>query len=1154
MQTKRFGSGFWIMLCLILCMPRLCWASAQLYPGSVIFDDSTTQLSQGTQRDLSLRMLCGLFPSSMQGIVCESTVMGLGVGVVKTLLAYFNAGMGLLAFWLLAYWVFTKTFSMEDSQQEFSGRYSPLLVFRTVLGFILLLPQASGYSGLQNLIFWLVVQSVSVANVAFDNVFASVLPDPGPPTQLQLATALDEATSRVNMQLTQGNVLGKNEGACKASTATTMDYLSMSYCLAFWKKAENNPLILGDLSGYSFELTECNVSLGDTQYPYGLCFGLKPSGQNLCGVVNFQTDAARAVAKRTATSMLSTATTKMNANLDFTTEGFKSGTGTGLMIDGAKILNNYYQGCTSESSTWFSAACGIATDFERYNAMFVINNQLTKLWDSIIGNKEGAKHSPAYYEGWASAGRYLWTLLSDTQSVQNDCSQQCSKNPTDYCSDGMLITTKKASCDAVSQMFCSSVCLMGRIKNPDGVSGSDCPTASTMRASNTTFIRSPYCTAQVGALSKPGNQFNMTNMIDQPDQKNGIPDLIVGIYSGLYGVMFGPWDQSQSCSKTNTTGVLARVYAKAMRTSGFVMPSNDSAPSRFTTQDSSSSISACNVAKILRQGSVLDGGPSESCLLPSSLDPYVASADNSASSAVSVNNNASSNDYAFRHMMTSLYWVLSDLTGLKIYDHPAAGSSTRNPYDDDGYDILSSGKQLYNPFCACVIDSMTCGQLATGQSAQLDTKKFKDCFDINNANTSTLSGFQQSLPLSGANMDVNFLTVMLETGCLNIAPNVTKVTSTDPIPQMSYIKAGLFGQELLADNKSFLESHHAYVYDPARGAMRLGHAMISAAVFYYVKTLTKITSVLNTMSLTLTWGFGIMKWAFFMGNHGKYSISNPFFSQFNDIIDRAVNILYQVQKVGLEMYLPLGTALSGIMITQGFILAIYLPFLAYLNYSFGVISWLISVIEAMIVAPLIALGMVHPKGHDLMGQAEPSIMLMVSVLVRPLALLLGFLLAIKLSHISVYYVNSVFSYALLGYVDLMSIKNTMIGGMISGNPSCVDPNSLYARVIMVSLVGVLMVYTYIVYALLDLSYALIYQVPDRIMKWIGVNQNSSDIKERASSVKAGVQQISDSASSAGNDMESGAAGGPANISLGNEKGPPGDGKSDSSRSGHIGQR
>ena len=130
----------------------------------------------------------------------------------------------------------------------------------------------------------------------------------------------------------------------------------------------------------------------------------------------------------------------------------------------------------------------------------------------------------------------------------------------------------------------------------------------------------------------------------------------------------------------------------------------------------------------------------------------------------------------------------------------------------------------------------------------------------------------------------------------------------------------------------------------------------------------------------------------------------------------------------------------------------------------------------------------------------------------------------------------------------------MIGGMISGNPSCVDPNSLYARVIMVSLVGVLMVYTYIVYALLDLSYALIYQVPDRIMKWIGVNQNSSDIKERASSVKAGVQQISDSASSAGNDMESGAAGGPANISLGNEKGPPGDGKSDSSRSGHIGQR
>ena len=34
--------------------------------------------------------------------------------------------------------------------------------------------------------------------------------------------------------------------------------------------------------------------------------------------------------------------------------------------------------------------------------------------------------------------------------------------------------------------------------------------------------------------------------------------------------------------------------------------------------------------------------------------------------------------------------------------------------------------------------------------------------------------------------------------------------------------------------------------------------------------------------------------------------------------------------------------------------------------------------------------MAHPRGHDLMGQAEKSLMLMVGVFIRPAAIVIGF--------------------------------------------------------------------------------------------------------------------------------------------------------------------
>ena len=68
--------------------------------------------------------------------------------------------------------------------------------------------------------------------------------------------------------------------------------------------------------------------------------------------------------------------------------------------------------------------------------------------------------------------------------------------------------------------------------------------------------------------------------------------------------------------------------------------------------------------------------------------------------------------------------------------------------------------------------------------------------------------------------------------------------------------------------------------------------------------------------------------------------------------------------------MPLGTALVTVLFGCGILLGVYLPFLPYLLFLFGVMGWLIAVIEAMVAAPLVAMGVTHPEGHDLLGRVS----------------------------------------------------------------------------------------------------------------------------------------------------------------------------------------
>ena len=61
----------------------------------------------------------------------------------------------------------------------------------------------------------------------------------------------------------------------------------------------------------------------------------------------------------------------------------------------------------------------------------------------------------------------------------------------------------------------------------------------------------------------------------------------------------------------------------------------------------------------------------------------------------------------------------------------------------------------------------------------------------------------------------------------------------------------------------------------------------------------------------------------------------------------------------------------------------------YLLYIFGAIGWMIGVAESLVAAPLVAMGLTHPEGHDLLGKAEQSLMLMLGIFIQTATMLIG---------------------------------------------------------------------------------------------------------------------------------------------------------------------
>lgn len=183
----------WLLFLLVL-IPQLVFAQGT--PGGGIS-------FAPTPGDLSIVYLSSIF-----GVV-DGVLHGTGSQILGTMFGIFNAGILTVGGVVIMYTLFVSTLNTAHQGEVLGSKWSSIWIpLRTVVGIAAMLPKATGYSFIQIIIMWLVVQGIGVA----DSIWGGALSyfERGGilvvPTQTLAETGLTTG-SNTSLIWTSGNVL-----------------------------------------------------------------------------------------------------------------------------------------------------------------------------------------------------------------------------------------------------------------------------------------------------------------------------------------------------------------------------------------------------------------------------------------------------------------------------------------------------------------------------------------------------------------------------------------------------------------------------------------------------------------------------------------------------------------------------------------------------------------------------------------------------------------------------------------------------------------------------------------------------------------------------------------------------------------------------------
>lgn len=191
----------------------------------------------------------------------------------------------------------------------------------------------------------------------------------------------------------------------------------------------------------------------------------------------------------------------------------------------------------------------------------------------------------------------------------------------------------------------------------------------------------------------------------------------------------------------------------------------------------------------------------------------------------------------------------------------------------------------------------------------------------------------------------------------------------------------------------------------------------------------------------------------------------------------------------ITLSMPIVVAWLGLMMGVGFITAYYIPILPFLIFTFASIGWLIAVIEAMVAAPIVALGITHPEGHDAFGKGEQAVMILMNVFLRPAMMIIGYVSAIALCYVGVWLLNAGFQHAIgfvIGIPDLSTpIYSTEADGVTTVQQYATEYGYGTTWAGVYAFFFAILAYTSAYLTIVQKSFTLIHYLPDKVLRWIG---------------------------------------------------------------------
>lgn len=162
---------------------------------------------------------------------------------------------------------------------------------------------------------------------------------------------------------------------------------------------------------------------------------------------------------------------------------------------------------------------------------------------------------------------------------------------------------------------------------------------------------------------------------------------------------------------------------------------------------------------------------------------------------------------------------------------------------------------------------------------------------------------------------------------------------------------------------------------------------------------------------------------------------------------------------------------SSTLWALGAVLAYYLPAIPTIWWLVGCIRWMASVAEGVLAAPLMAAMHLHPGGDDLVGRAGPGYMLILAMVIQPVLLVLGFILAAAMTYPAGQLVNMMF----LGLVSGAS-EGSVVG--------------------LVGLIAWCCLYVVMMVVAMHTCFGLISAVPDNVMRYVGSQAGAQGIGQQ----------------------------------------------------------